>query len=423
MRNALLDSARRQAQRADPSVHAAALLRIARAESVGQVSEARRTLLEALDSIQKLPTLSRSHLPEEARYVTAGVAPDLLAELPATNSVVHEQRVSVRIVQTMLAYGHTDAAFDYLLRYEDPASFPFLSVRGVLHHLDRQRPESAERRLTLLRRTLKIWRKSPSGRHSRQRRLLSPEVLTQLDHFVQLFGTFWKEFPPKEALAAARMVVKRAAEAPDTGTSADYEDEFHFSSPRQYVLFNVLHVLRHLDPALADSLIHSHDQLASAARRYPNGQETMEEEVKAEVERRKADCATSEGASLVLMGEDLDRQRRLIIAARDGNFGPSMDDALEKYREDTSPVTRNYAPKEYWPSTGTFRTTLYRAGKHLGLEAAKFLEQIPDEDLRLFATIELAAALGGVPESWITHMKQPAPRSSLEPRRVVKTRS
>ena len=330
MRNALLDSARRQAQRADPSVHAAALLRIARAESVGQVSEARRTLLEALDSIQKLPTVSRGHLPEEARYVAAAVAPDLLAEIPATKSVVHEERVSVRIVQTLLAYGHLDAAFDYLLRYEDPASFPFLSVRGVLHHLDRQSPECAERRLTLLRRAVEIWRKCPSGRHSRQRRLLSPEVLAQLDHFVQLFGTFWKEFPPKEALAAARTIVKRAAEQPDTGTSSDYEDEFHFSSPRQYVLFNVLHVLRHLDPALADSLIDSHDQLAAAAYRYPNGQETMEEEVKAETEPRKAGGVAREISSYVLMGEDLDRQRRLIIAARDGNFEPSMDDACSR---------------------------------------------------------------------------------------------
>jgi hypothetical protein len=45
----------------------------------------------------------------------------------------------------------------------------------------------------------------------------------------------------------------------------------------------------------------------------------------------------------------------------------------------------------------------------MGPKAAEFLEQIPDADLRLFATIELAAALAGVPEPSITHRKQRRP--------------
>jgi hypothetical protein len=102
----------------------------------------------------------------------------------------------------------------------------------------------------------------------------------------------------------------------------------------------------------------------------------------------------------------------LIDAVRSGDFAPSIEDALEKYREDTSPATRNYAPKEYWPSTGVFRTVFYQAGKRLGAEAVKLLEQIPDDDLRLFASIELAAALAGVPGPAITQTKQPNPPHS-----------
>ena len=82
---------------------------------------------------------------------------------------------------------------------------------------------------------------------------------------------------------------------------------------------------------------------------------------------------------------------------RRGDFAPSVEDALAIYREDTSPDTRNYAPKENWPSTGVFRSVFHQAGQRLGAEAAKLLEQIPDGDLRLFASIELAAALAGVP--------------------------
>ena len=61
---------------------------------------------------------------------------------------------------------------------------------------------------------------------------------------------------------------------------------------------------------------------------------------------------------------------------------------------------------------GAFRSTLYQAGQRLGSDAASLLEQIPDGDLRLFAAIELAAALAGAPPSPITSMKHPHPPGS-----------
>jgi len=233
------------------------------------------------------------------------------------------------------------------------------------------------------------------------------------DHFVGLFAYSWKGLPADEALAVARMIVAQAAEEPDAGGSAGYPHGIHFTSPRQNTLFQILHVLRHLDSALAQSLIDSHDQLAAGARRYPNGLETLHEEAEAEAKRLKADAAKC-GGGYILMGDprDFDRQRRLIDATRKGDFGPPIEDAIEQYREDTSPSAANYAPKEYWPSTGTFRTVFYQAGKRLGPEAAKLLEQVPDDDLRLFATIELAAALAGVPASSIRELKQPRPPNS-----------
>src|SRR5262249_40410075 len=148
------------------------------------------------------------------------------------------------------------------------------------------------------------------------------------------------ELPADEALAVARMIVAQAAEEPDAGGSAGYQQEIRFTSPRQHTLFQILHVLRHLDPALADSLIDSHDQLAAAARRYPNGLETLNEEAEAEAKCRKADGASC-GGGYILMGDpgDFDSQRRLIDATRSGNFGLPIEDAIEKYREDTSPST------------------------------------------------------------------------------------
>jgi hypothetical protein len=411
----LLENARRQAVKAEPSMRSAALLRIARAESVADATQARTSLLEALEMIRNLPGPNREHHFEEARTVAAAVDPALLAEIPSNSFDIHEDHTIFQIIQAMLAHGHIDAAFHYVLSREGSASFPFLIVGNVLHQLDPQIPESAARRMTLLRAAVEAWRQRAFGTHPHER-----------DHFVRLFGHCWQEFPPEEALQVARTIVVRAIEEPDAGTSAGYPDEIRFTSSRQHTLFLILHVLRHFDPALAQSLIDSHDQLFTAARRYPNGLQTMQEEVEAEAARRKAEGATC-GGGFIFAGDpkDFPHQRRLMDATRNGDFGPSIEDAIEKYREDTSPETRNYAPKEYWPSTGACRTLFYQAGKRLGPEAVKLLDQIPDDDLRLFASIELSAALAGVPPSSITTRKQPNPPGSPKIRgwRIVSVRS
>ena len=85
------------------------------------------------------------------------------------------------------------------------------------------------------------------------------------------------------------------------------------------------------------------------------------------------------------------------------------------YREDIASDGRNQAPKTFWPSTCAFRNILYSAGKCLGPEAGILLDRIPDDDLRLFAQIELAAALAGLPElpeTWEQRREPPARHSA-----------
>lgn len=395
MEDDLLREARRHAANADRSIAAAALLRIARVESAGDPARARSTLLVGLSAVRELASPERESLLEEARFVAAAVAPDLLSELPSTRAAMPERFASTHLVETMVAHRHLQAAVDFLLRHNDPASFPFVSVGLVLHHLD----GGSDTRLRLLRRALEIWRQAPSGRHSHER-----------DQFVRAFGQHWKEFPVEEACAVVRMIVDRALAEPDGGTSAGYMNELHFSSHRENTLFQILHVLRHLDPDLAQSLIDSHDQLAAGARRYPYGLETIHEEAEAEAKRRRESGEIC-GSGYIIGGDpkDFDAQRRLVDATRSGDFAQSIRDVVAKYREDTAPETRNYAPKEHWPSTGTCRTLFYEAGKRLGADAAKLLEQIPDEDLRLLASIELAAALAGVPAPRAIQMRRPSP--------------
>ena len=53
-------------------------------------------------------------------------------------------------------------------------------------------------------------------------------------------------------------------------------------------------------------------------------------------------------------------------AEQDSDYGPSLEYAMEQYREDTAPGDENEAPREFWPSTCSFRNVLYQAGKKDG---------------------------------------------------------
>lgn len=399
----LLAAARQQLHDADLSVRAAALLRIARVESAADTSRAGETLRQGLDQVTRLPDPNREYLLEEAVLVAAAVAPEFLPQISTRRSGIHEQIIGVRILEVMLEHSHVDAAFDYLLHYDDPATFPFSSIGNVLHHFPSDVLGNVDRRLKIVRRSVDMWRRIPSTFNGHQRR-----------QFVTQFGYFWKELPADEALAVVHELVQRALKEPDSDTSASYRDEIRFSSSREHLLFKILHILRHLDRDLAQSLVESHEQLAVAASRFSYGVETMHEEAYAEAVRRKMTDATCE-PGYILMGDpdEFDEQRRLIEATRRGEFGPAVDDALKKYRQDSSSASFNYAPKEFWPSTGQFRVVFHRAGKRIGSAAVTLLDQIPDRDLRLFATIELAAGLAQVPEPLVTKRTQPNPPETL----------
>ncbi len=408
MQDDLLQGALQQLRKADAPVRAAALLRISRALAVQDPAEARALLGQSLALTGELSRVAPSRaalkqqpLFDEAREVAAAVDPTQLPHIPAASfGSMRDHFEAGQIVQSMLAYGRLDDAFAYLMRLDQPSAFPFAWLGNILHELGELCPGDPGRRLLLLRRAVDMWRRSPSGPFHHER-----------DQFLRLFGFFWKEFPQDEALAITRMLVDRTLAEADLGTSADYMHQVHFSSSRQHKLFQLLHTLRHLDPPLAQTLVDSHEQLNTAAQRYPHGLETMNAVVEAESEKRKNDGITCEGAGFLFAGNpaDFDRQRRLFEASRSGDFSAALRDAREKLDEDASPTHRNYAPKAYWPSTGAFRRLLYDAGKRLGRDAAALLDQIPDDDVRLFATIELAAALNGSPPSSIRQMTQPNP--------------
>ena len=415
----LLTAARTQAERSSQDVRAVARMRIAHVESASDRSKARVTLEMAVEDVHPLPVQDRAALFKQARQVAAAFAPDLVRELPTISRVPASQE-SEELLSTMLQHGLTDAALDYVLG-EFPSGFPFGYTGNLMQMLDETR------RISVLRRAIRAWRAPDEVEAMRQHPVphaggYDNVVIYrgQLQvRFMHLFQHHWHILPPDEALSIAREFVQSTLDQPDLGTSAGYPDGVHFTSSREHSLFEVFHVLRRLDPAWAESLVADHEQLSAATQRFPDSVETIssEAEVQAE-ERRKAMAASGETCTggVIMTGGRRELSLRIALheSARAGDFGPSIEHALDLYREDIDPESPNQALKPFWPSTSTVRTTFYTAGKRLGGDAVKLLNRLSDPDLLLFAQISLAAALADLPALPEFSMKQPR-RAGLVP--------
>jgi hypothetical protein len=68
------------------------------------------------------------------------------------------------------------------------------------------------------------------------------------------------------------------------------------------------------------------------------------------------------------------------------------------YQQDTDPGNPNIAPLAFWPSCHAYRQAMGRAADRSGLAAEALLTEIPDPDLALLASIEMAAGILGLPE-------------------------
>lgn len=372
MLHQLLAEARTQAGKSKPDVRAAALMRIARVETAFDCHQARATFEQALKEIRQLPGRDGEFLLQQARLLAAAVAPEHLDNIPAGGHMPHHVE-SEWLGRIMLDHGHTDAVFDYLMHFPESQAFPFPIVSALL-----QQVPNDERSLVIFRRAIQAWRAA------------------QGDRFVGLFQSQWKVLPQAEARDVLREIVRVTLEQPDRPVRATYEESVQITSLREHTLFQLLHVIRHLDESLAQSLIAAHEQLRAAARRFPYGMESIIKEAEA----RKKDQGETSGGGYMMAGNsgDFPYLRALMQASKDGDFAPSFEHALQRYLEDIGSENRNQAPQEFWPSTCRFRSILHRAGKRLGADAAVYLDRIPDGDLRLFAQIELAAALAGLPE-------------------------
>jgi len=377
----LLSEARENAERATLAVKTAALLHIARVLTKIDSIDAQRTLDEALALAATLPDGEREVLLGEGAALAATISPPQALRL-VREVTLDRDSVLERVLFNMVAHGHAADAAAYLSAPPPGEPYPFGAALQTMG-----RGADDDTRLRVFRGAIRAMREQrSSGRHDRSR-----------DHhgFVRLFTRHWRRLPADEATAVVRELVDWILSEPESRTNASFSSgsqRVQFSSMHEQRLFEILGPLRHLDAELAESVTNGYPALASAAARFPYGQDSMHATMSGELPRPPREP--------VAQPDYIDVGHRLIPipeAIRTA-FNDAFAFALNLLRDESDPEHFNEAPQECWSSAMEFRKILYKAGQHEGRTAERYLARIPDPALRLFAQIELAAALVGLPQ-------------------------
>ena len=363
-----------QAEQSEPSVRAAALLRIARVVAKTDQGEAERLLDRGLALLAELPEAERAAIAPQAMCLAACVAPDRAFAMRATTSdpFGHE-----KFLVDMVRHGHVAAAVNCLTQWSEAGEFPYHAAFETISCT-----KDNDRRRDILRSGLRAWhRRADRPWHS-------------FDSLLQLFRFHWRVLPEDEARDAVRSLVGMMRERPDerlNGSFGGPHETVTFSSYRPSLLFALLGPLKRLDPELADDVIGENRELRRAAEIYPLGHDI---EVDRPVEPLSAEALEQWQSDWT--GFALGSQFFRFEDEKKGDFKNSFEHALRSYARDTNRKRPNPFPRECWPSAEDFRVILYAAGRYDGESSAYLLDRIPDVVLRLFAAIEFAAGIAGV---------------------------
>jgi hypothetical protein len=283
----------------------------------------------------------------------------------------------VGLVNAMAEHGHVDDAIAYL-------NDPLPGDRFPLHFVNNLVRECRDdySRLALLRLAVREW-------HGRASRIRTPEEQFAAPALTAFFGQYWSLLPVEEAWPVLLSLGQSALDLktelhgfPLTDNPADPV----LASETELRLFQLMPALRSLEPELAQRVMKDHPQLAAAVKRFPTGMQAVREGSR-KFDRARDDAMTIGQSEFMAMAEALAT-----------NFEKAFREAYDRYARDSDRENPNEAPKECWPSAWEFRNILFKAGQHQGVAAEKHLDRIPDPDLRLFAQIELCAAVEGLPQ-------------------------
>jgi hypothetical protein len=372
-----LSSALLQTERCAPPDRAAALLRLARLFTTGNHPEAERLLDRGLALVAQLPEHDRRAIAPQAVCLAACVVPDRAFALRgATESADAPDKFLI----DMARHGYADTAVDYLSGWSEQGAFPYGAATDIL-----RLAKDDDARRGILRSALRATGQSVDVDWHELRSL-----------FV-LLKFHWRLLPHGEARDEVRRLVRLIRAKPDDLRGSirigGPRGTVTFSSQGSSLLFELLGPLRRFDPELADVAIREESELARAAERYPDGLDTDSGQPSSRPSAEALEQWKRDWTGFAL-GYGFFK----IEDEKNGDFKSSFEHALRSYARDADPARPNPYPRECWPSAEDFRVILYAAGRYDGETGARLLDRIPDGVLRLFAEIEFAAGIAGLPQ-------------------------
>lgn len=391
----LLFTACEQAERSEPPVRAAALMHIARVLARSDQAAAEQLLERGISLAKEINGRAASLLLQNAIYLAAAVSPKHALRLYADHRRTDPfGRSVVGLINAMAGHGHVNEAIAYLSAPLPGDLFPLDFVNNLA-----QECRDDETRLRLLRAAIHAWKNRAPASADRNK------AFTGLA-FTMFVGRYWKLLPSEEATDVLRGLVQSALDMKSDPRSFPLTDDpaapaLH--SQTEYLLFQLVPAVEFLEPDLARSILENHPQIAAAMKRFPLGMQSVYEGQRKYNPGR--DDAMEVGDSQVIP----------MTEALANDFEAAFREAYVSFARDSDPKNPNEVPKECWPSTREFRNILFKAGQHQGAAAEKHLDRIPDPDLRLFAQIELCAAVAGLPKIAGTTARQSPKRQVPSP--------
>jgi hypothetical protein len=373
----LLIEAREQAERSDMAVRAAALMHIARVLALSDQTAAEQLLEQGIALAKGLDGRAAELLLSNAIHLAAAVSPRHALPLYAEHRRLDPFGGPViSLVNVLAQHGHIEEAIEYLRDPLPGDRFPLHFVGNLVAEC-----HDDETRRRLLELAMREWR-NPAPRQGPDERFAGTA-------FSGIFGRYWNLLPAEAArpvlIELADWVLRVKREPREYALTENPADP-KLASEQDFELFKLVPALQQLEPDLARSILEVHPRLAEALKRFPLGMRSVWDE------QRKYDPARDD---IAMIG---DSELIPIAEALATDFEAAFRHARESFANDTDAECPNRAYKECWPSASEFRHILFKAGQHRGLAAAKYLDQIPDLDLRLFAQIELCAAVAGLPQ-------------------------
>ena len=292
------------------------------------------------------------------------------------------------LVQSLAQRGDLEAA----VRLLEDLDYEVGGAPAVVHFASD--PRLQRRAMSAARERWRAWRRKAGIRNE-------PFAAGRRE-FYSLFALHWRKLPPEEQQVWLREVLSAIETDADQPMVGRFGEDVEFHSTREFLLFQMLGVMRALlPPDEVERILLLHPAVGAAARQYPLGMESLMAEKLPAPRTGQAGEHTGfryAGSGFAGSRDDL-RSFELTMAALRGDptaVPHLMSEARHLY--DIDIARPNTAPRAFWPSCHAHKVAMYWAGKKLGKDAENWLAEIPDPDLALLAGINMAAGALGLAE-------------------------